>query len=190
MLSFKDAKGKRYAPQPFYVAGTFERELELKADIPAGVCDGKLILGLQDVTGKVSFDLSTLQVRENRNARKPLPRALRWQSSVSHRELNLTFAPGTPERAIADTPCKISSGRKTNPPFRRDPAHRCNRSERPMERCQSDALLPNQRQRKLSHALHKSVSELRKRPVADFPRAHQHSGKCNRSSTLSWFTGQ
>lgn len=102
MLSFKDAKGKRYAPQPFYVAGTFERELELKADIPAGVCDGKLILGLQDVTGKVSFDLSTLQVRENRNARKPLPRALRWQSSVSHRELNLTFAPGTPERAIAD----------------------------------------------------------------------------------------
>ena len=102
MLNYTDAFGKKYNRQPYKVSGTFEKELKIIADMPSGVRDGKLFLGLQDVTGKVTFDLSSLKVSENKSGRKKVRRAPKRLIKPNSRELKLTFACGTPERFEAE----------------------------------------------------------------------------------------
>ena len=102
MLSYMDAFGKKYNRQPYNLGGTFEKELKITADMPSGVCSGKLFLGLQDVTGKVTFDLSSLKVSENKSGRKKVRRAPKRLIAPDSRELKLTFANGTPERFEAE----------------------------------------------------------------------------------------
>lgn len=60
MLYFKNAAGVEFWPDAEIPKGTFDwREAAVVEDIPAGVTEGILRLGLQESSGEVEFDLSS-----------------------------------------------------------------------------------------------------------------------------------
>lgn len=69
MIRYKDAAGRDWWPQAAKVSGTFDGVwLRFAHRYPAGLKDGwgELTLGLQSASGRVVFDLDTLEVRSVR----------------------------------------------------------------------------------------------------------------------------
>ncbi len=66
MLSYKDASGKDFYMHPTNQYGSFEREIYFGANIPQGINNAKMSLGLQDSAGKVTFFMDTFSIHENK----------------------------------------------------------------------------------------------------------------------------
>ena len=64
MLSFRTADGVPIYKHPVQLWGSFQRELFFSVDVPKGASNGKLSLGLQNSSGEVQFDLSSLRIRK------------------------------------------------------------------------------------------------------------------------------
>ena len=64
MLSFRTADGLPIYKHPVQLWGSFQRELFFSVDVPKGASNGKLSLGLQNSSGEVEFDLSSLRIRK------------------------------------------------------------------------------------------------------------------------------
>lgn len=63
MLYYRDADGQEYWHHPSHLKGTFDwREISFSCAISPTAEKGSLKLGLQDSSGKVEFDLASLQV--------------------------------------------------------------------------------------------------------------------------------
>jgi aryl-phospho-beta-D-glucosidase BglC (GH1 family) len=66
MLNFKQADGNQRWLNPSNLNGTFAwKEIQISSPVEKTATDGRLMLGLQDSYGKITFDLSSLKVYDD-----------------------------------------------------------------------------------------------------------------------------
>ena len=107
MLYFKNAAGVEFWPGAEIPRGTFDwREAAIFADVPPGITAGILRLGLQESSGEVEFDLSSLRITTlcgPEEKRLPLTADLIRELDLIEsrmRERLLTVAPISKEEAL------------------------------------------------------------------------------------------
>ncbi len=85
MLSYRDSDGKMQYHHPVKLWGTFDKVLHFRAELPQKFSDARIILGLQDSAGNVTFFLDTLKIQDGDFRRRNAEHTAEYSAAVRNR---------------------------------------------------------------------------------------------------------